>query len=405
MSSADDNIASARRIPVVMYHTVGKVDPTWLWSGLVCSLPLFAAQIERLAARGYRAISLEELHEAQSRSHLDSHRRVVVTFDDGYLDNWVYVYPILKRAGWKGHVYVNPEFVDPGTRPRLNLEDVWAGRCAEGDLQPRGFLNWAEIEILDRSGVLEICSHSMSHTWYATGPELLDFHRPGLVTPWLAWNARPDRKPFYLNEDQSMLVPWGTPILRNGRSLGIRRWFPDPDVAAAVTAHVAANGGAACFDAENWRAQLEAVAREADRGQGRTETDDEMYARFVHEIAGASAILSARLGRVVRHFCWPGGAYCDSSWAVASESGFRTLTVKPGDHVRWRSSDPRLVRRISDHRQYSFLRRTHQARDASLLACACDVELGRPWSRTAMRLRKALDAAGAGWQRGGGVRP
>lgn len=383
-----------RRIPVVMYHSIGTPDASWVWSSLACSTSLFSAHLAGLAGRGYRPATLDEVHEAQSRGDVGSERRVVLTFDDGYLDAWVYAFPLLKRAGWKGVVYVNPEFVDPGDRPRPNLEDVWAGRCAERDLVSHGFLNWAEIEMLDRSGVLEIGSHSMSHTWYPTGAGIDDYHRPGLTTPWLAWNARPERKPFYLAEDQSGFVPWGTPIHRNGRSLGIRRWIPDPDVAAAAIAHVAERGGATWFASDGWRAELDAVVGKADQGRGRLETDAEMRQRFEFEIVEAARIIEQRLGHRVGHFCWPGGAYCDESWAVAAGAGFTTLTVKRADLVRWGSPDPRFLRRISDHRQYSFLGKVRRARDGALLAAACDVELGLPGARSAMRARKLRDTLG-----------
>lgn len=383
-----------RQLPIVMYHSVGHEDPGWLWNELICPVDLFRRQLSALEARGYRAATLDDVRDARDRRTIDSARRVVLTFDDGYLDNWVYVYPLLKRAGWKGVVYVNPEFVDPGEELRPNLEDVWSGRCPERDLQTRGFLNWAEIGMLDRSGVLEIASHSMSHTWYPIGAEIVDFHRPGLATPWLAWNARPERKPFYLAEDQSTLVPWGTPIHRSGRSLGVRRYLPDPGSAAAARQLVADGGGADFFARPDWRLQLEAAARAGDGGTGRLETDEEMEGRFEHEILGSLRELTTRLGRPVRHFCWPGGAYCDASWAVADRAELGTVTVRRGDPGRGAADDPRFIRRISDYRQYSFRGRTRLTGDAGLLVEACDVELGLSGAKSRLRARKLAGTLG-----------
>lgn len=381
-----------RRTPIVMYHSVGIADAGWVWNELVCPVALFEGQLKDLAARGYEPTTLDEVRAGQVSGERDNRRRVVLTFDDGYLDNWVYVYPLLKRAGWKGVVYVNPEFVDPGSTPRPTLEDVWSGRCSEGELETRGFLNWAELALLDRSGVLEIANHSMSHTWYPTGPEVLDFHRPGLSTPWLAWNARPERKPYYLQEDQSQFVPWGSPVHSNGRSLGVRRWYPDPDVERALTEHVAVHGGAQFFDRPNWRPMLDAVAHEADRGYGRAETDDEMMARFRAEILDSAQVLAGRLGRSVPHFCWPGGAYCDEAWTVLDTTNIRTVTIRRGDGRRRQLQDPRHICRISDHRMFTFRGKTHVAHDPRLLGAACDVELGLGGARMRLRVRKAVGA-------------
>lgn len=382
------------RIPVVMFHTVNDADPGWLWDELTCPIDLFERKVAELDRCGFRAAGLDEVHDLQASGGSPRERSVVLTFDDGYLDNWVYVYPILKRIGWKGTVYVNPEFVEPGDQVRPNLEDAWAGRCAVEDLRATGFLNWAEIRQLDRDGVLEIASHSMSHTWYPTGAEIVDFHRPGLDTPWLMWNARPDRKPYYRLEDQSGFVPWGSPIHRNGRSLGIRRFFPDPDVAPAVAGHVAARGGAVYFESAGWRDELLGVAAEADQGRGRPESDEEMLSRFNHEIGEASRILADHLGHAVPHFCWPGGAYCDASWDVAAAMPFRTLTVKRSDTVRWRQADPRFVRRISEYRGFSMRGRHFQTSDVGLLPLACDVELGRAGAGLKLKARKGLVALG-----------
>ena len=382
------------RIPIVMYHTVGIPDAGWIWGYLTCPHPLFARQLERLSARGYRAVTLDDVHESQITGTLPRGRQLVMTFDDGYLDTWVYVYPLLKRAGWRGLVYVNPEFVDPGDQPRPNLEDVWSGRRAESDLQTRGFLNWAELEVMDHSGILQVGCHSMSHTWYPTGPEIVDFHRPGLSTPWLAWNARPDHKPFYLKEDQSGFVPLGTPIQRNGRSLGIRRYFPDESQTAAVVAHVAEQGGAAFFETEGWREQLLEIARQADQGQGRAESDEEMRSRYRYEIEEAKRSLETRLGHPINHFCWPGGAYNDESWDVAAQVGFRTFTVKQSDPKRCQDPSAHLIRRMSSYHQYSLLGHTRTTADAEPLVHACDRMLGYRGSSLALRIRKLLNAVG-----------
>lgn len=380
------------RIPVVMFHSVNANDPAWLWDGLTCPVRMFEKVVRSLRSRGYGSATLDELVELQSVGLNPERRQIVLTFDDGYLDNWVYVLPILKRLGLRGIVYVNPEFVDPSVEPRATLEDVWAGRVDERDLCTTGFLNWTEIDLMSRSGILEIGSHSMSHTWYATGPRIVDFHRPGLVTPWLSWNARPERKSFYRREDQSNFVPWGTPIHEHGRSLGIRRYFPDEDIAQAVVSHVAARGGAEYFARASWMTDLGQVARMADGGRGRFESDEERDARYRYEIGDAFASLEGRLGRPVRHFCWPGGAYCDDSWAVLEQLGCRSTTLRRNDRLRWETGDAKLVRRISEHRKFSFCGRSWTNSDSKLLAVACDVELGKSWARNELRARKAFAA-------------
>ncbi len=343
-----------------MYHSVGPSVPDWIWNTLTIDVELFEKQLLALKRSGYRSISLDELRDIQANGTAGSDRVVALTFDDGYLDNWVAAYPLLKREGWQGTIYVNPDFIDPGEEPRPTLEDVWAGRCSLDDLQWHGFLNRAELKLLQESGVMVIASHSMTHTWYPTGPEVVDSHRPDLTTPWLAWNARPERKFAYLTEDQTEFVPFGTPIHRHGRALGIRRFFPDA-------------------------------------ADGRYETDEEMQDRFRHEIFESRRILQELTDSEVAHFCWPGGAYCDESWPLAEEAGYTTICVARKDLSRWQSDDPRLVRRIGCANIVTTVGGAYWTRDPMLLLLACEVELGHSWKRWPMRLRKLAAAARAGF--------
>ena len=348
------------RIPVVMYHSVGRHRPGWLWNHLTTPLGLFEKQVLTLKAGGYRSLSLDDFKDIQSSRDQIPGRVVALTFDDGYLDNWVCAYPILKREGWQGTIYVNPEFIDPGEEPRPTLEDVWDGRLGMDDLEWHGFLNRAELRLLQDSGVMTIGSHSMSHTWYPTGPEVVDSHRPELSSPWLAWNARPDRKFAYLTEDQSTFVPYGTPIHQHGRSLGIRRYFPEAD-------------------------------------GGRYETDEEMMARYRHEIFESRRVLQEITGGDVRHFCWPGGAYCEESWPLAEEAGYSTICVAPRDKTRWAADDPRLVRRIGCSDIITLKGRKFATADPKLLLLACELELGHTQKIWPLRLRKLATAVRTGY--------
>jgi len=384
------------RLPVVMYHGIGQPLQGWLWNHLITRVDLFEKQLTLLDRNGYDCLSLDDFRERQEAGQAGQKREVVLTFDDGYLDNWVFAYPVLKKLGWQGTIYVNPDFVDPGETPRPTLEDVWSGKLAMSDLSAHGFLNRAELRLLQASGVMTIGSHSNSHTWYATGPAIVDFHRPGLSTPWLAWNSRPDRKHAYLTENQDDLVPWGTPIHENGRSLGIRRYFPAPEISAAATAFVADRGGAAFFDTPDWRAQLEA-ALPGETGQGAFETDADMMARFREEIFGGKAFLEEIIGEEVRHFCWPGGAYCDESWPLAAEAGHTTICVSRRDRPRWNDDDPALVRRIGSGDLVFTPFGKFLTDSPSFMHLNCEMERGVPGLGWRVKLLKLWTATKAGF--------
>ena len=55
---------------------------------------------------------MEELYEYLSSKTPIPEKSIVITFDDGYEDNYLNAYPILKRYGFKGTVFVVGNYID-----------------------------------------------------------------------------------------------------------------------------------------------------------------------------------------------------------------------------------------------------------------------------------------------------
>jgi peptidoglycan/xylan/chitin deacetylase (PgdA/CDA1 family) len=101
----------------------------------------FAAQLAYLAEHGYRTIGLEEVagYLAGERRDPPPPRSVVLTFDDGYRDNYEAAYPLLKKHGFRATIFMVSGFVD---RP--------------------GYLTWAQLREMAASGIT-IGGHTLSH--------------------------------------------------------------------------------------------------------------------------------------------------------------------------------------------------------------------------------------------------
>ena len=85
------------RVPVIMYHSVGPSNPDWVWHHLITPLKIFEDQIMYLKGKGFNSITLQELYNYMTCNSNISENPIVFTFDDGYVDNWVYVFPILRK--------------------------------------------------------------------------------------------------------------------------------------------------------------------------------------------------------------------------------------------------------------------------------------------------------------------
>ncbi len=135
------------RVPVLMYHYI-RVNPVAsdrLGYGLSVTPTDFATQMDWLVKNGYHTVFPSELTAAMAQRATLPTKPIVLTFDDGYRDFYDQAWPVLKQYGLKSSSAVVTNFADKGD---------------QGDLL---FMNWKMIRELDRSGMVEIASHTQSH--------------------------------------------------------------------------------------------------------------------------------------------------------------------------------------------------------------------------------------------------
>ena len=112
-------------LPILMYHrVVPRVegpDP----HHLCVSVARFEAQVRFLRARGYTALTLEELADALLAGAPTPAKAAVVTFDDGYRDVLLHALPVLRHYGIPATL-----FLVTGGRPRAS--PCWPPRSCGG---------------------------------------------------------------------------------------------------------------------------------------------------------------------------------------------------------------------------------------------------------------------------------
>ncbi|WP_066456311.1 polysaccharide deacetylase family protein [Castellaniella caeni] len=154
-------------VPVLMYHHVRP------GGGMITTTPEhFEDQLRWLARRGYTALSTAEF--IRHVRHGGAPRRsVLITFDDGYLDNWVYAAPLLRRyhmratiflvTGWVGQGPVRPCLGGPDPLPETPEHRECERRIAQGRAD-EAILRWSEVRALQDQGTVEFHSHTHTHT-------------------------------------------------------------------------------------------------------------------------------------------------------------------------------------------------------------------------------------------------
>src|SRR5262249_24903450 len=85
------------QVPILMYHHVSPLPTTdRLDFGLTVTAANFQQQMNFLANSGYHPVTLTDLFDHLYYQMLLPARPIVITFDDGYEDNYLYAFPILK---------------------------------------------------------------------------------------------------------------------------------------------------------------------------------------------------------------------------------------------------------------------------------------------------------------------
>lgn len=92
---------------ILLYHRVMRLDSDPQW--LAVPPDLFERQMEMLAMN-WRVISLADLVQSL-RDNVLPNRALVLTFDDGYVDNLQHARPILERFGLPATIFVASGFV------------------------------------------------------------------------------------------------------------------------------------------------------------------------------------------------------------------------------------------------------------------------------------------------------
>lgn len=139
---------------VLMYHMVRPHIPGAQFNKMRVRPEDFAWQMEWLQSDGWTFISTRELVENWGRW---PSRAVVVTFDDGYEDNFLNAFPVLKRLEIPFTIYLvnNRHHNDWSTNKKRHHSG--------GELKAEPKLTDRQVDEMLASGLLELGGHTINH--------------------------------------------------------------------------------------------------------------------------------------------------------------------------------------------------------------------------------------------------
>ena len=118
-------------------HNEYKVKSSTGITELFVSAANLEAQLKYIKQNGFSAIWFEDLPKLSSYQ-----KPVILTFDDGYKDNYTVLFPLLKKYNVKATIFIFPNNI--GTN--------------------NNFLTWDMVREMQASGLVSFQSHTMSHS-------------------------------------------------------------------------------------------------------------------------------------------------------------------------------------------------------------------------------------------------
>jgi peptidoglycan/xylan/chitin deacetylase (PgdA/CDA1 family) len=146
-------------MPTLMYHKIGAPPPGSKLAKLWVSTEDFRRQLEYLRGRGYAAITFSDWRAAETGAKPLPAKPVLITFDDGYMNNYELAYPLLREFGMKANIFLVYESID--------AHNAWHDPETEPWLR---MLTWTQLREMQDSGLIEMGSHTMRHQDLASLP-------------------------------------------------------------------------------------------------------------------------------------------------------------------------------------------------------------------------------------------
>lgn len=133
-------------VPILMYHAL---DFKSIQDApqLVVSAKKFQEQMDFLKKHHYKVIPLEDLINIIKDNRPLPRKSVVITFDDGYLDNYINGFPILKKHNFSAIIFIIVE-----------------------EIGLHGYMDLAQIKELIKNNI-SIGSHTLTHKYLPNASE------------------------------------------------------------------------------------------------------------------------------------------------------------------------------------------------------------------------------------------
>lgn len=103
------------KVAVLCYHNIATAEEKSNFSDeadMIIDIENFEAQLKFLKQNNYKTLTLDEFYKWKEGKLKLPVKSVLITFDDGFLSNYYYAFPLLKKYNMNAAVFVVGEYAD-----------------------------------------------------------------------------------------------------------------------------------------------------------------------------------------------------------------------------------------------------------------------------------------------------
>ena len=132
-------------MPILMYHSM--LPPTTMQGTYIVSPDLFEQDLQYLKKEGYTTIVMQDLINYVNGTGTLPQKPIILTFDDGYFNNYKYAYPLLKKYNMK--MVLSPIGICTEQFSKANSDHITYSH-----------VTWKELNEMLSSGLVEVQNHT-----------------------------------------------------------------------------------------------------------------------------------------------------------------------------------------------------------------------------------------------------
>lgn len=148
VKNTDETKQDGVPVPVIMYHSVQQDERAC--GEYVVSLDQVSSDIRYLKENNFTSVFVGDLVRYVNYNGGLPDKPVILTFDDGFYNNYTYLYDLLKKEDFKASVSVVGDFTTNSSESGEPKDPAYS------------YLSWHDISDMYNSGIFEFCNHTNS---------------------------------------------------------------------------------------------------------------------------------------------------------------------------------------------------------------------------------------------------